>query len=660
MRVPIIREIGCQTPSGWLAEDTMSFTEFTLDERLQRALVTAGFEEPTPIQVAALPVALAGRDLVGTAQTGTGKTAAFVLPILNKLIAIPLAERKTRAVILAPTRELVEQILTVIRELGRHTNVRAVAVYGGVPMLQQSRALRSGVEIVIACPGRLLDHLAHGNADLRHLDWLVLDEADRMLDMGFMPPIEAIIDQMPVNRQTLLFSATFPATLNAFVARTLRDPVRVKVNTAVPPQAVRHCLYTVKSNKKFQLLTAVLRDLVAESGSVLIFTRTRATADEVAESLRKAGLRGEVLHAEKTQEERQATMERFRAGRFPYLVATDIAARGLDVPGITHVINFDLPDTASDYLHRVGRTGRMERAGQAISLVTRGDGRMLREIERMLDRSMDVATMDGFDEQDLHDDSSTPPDRQLRQPPAPKPRAATRSDAPPPKGGEARPAKRPATQAPARDDRPHLLRDAKAPSVREERRRKEFGPATSTGRPPRAERPERAERPARSGRPARTDRPAHPAHSDHPDQAERPQRPQYPSYSDRPDRPARADRPERTDRAERSGRTARADHADRPGRPDRRRIDTAAPTAPSRGDRSTPAQGADAPVDESHQTRPGGRRFKGLAAASQRKRSHAASKRQPGEVPSTPRPPAKPAALDGAPPARKRTKHRGH
>ncbi|MHB9025664.1 MAG: DEAD/DEAH box helicase, partial [Armatimonadota bacterium] len=442
------------------------FTDYYLDERLQRALAAAGFVTPTPIQAAALPVAMGGRDLVGTAQTGTGKTAAFVIPILQRLIAMPREIRKTRAVILAPTRELVEQILAVVRELAAHTNIRAVAVYGGVAMQPQTRALRGGVEIVVACPGRLLDHIKRRNTDLRELEYLVLDEGDRMLDMGFLPPIQEILGYLPPERQTMLFSATFQKSLNAFVEQTLRDPARVEVDTAVPAQTVRHTLYQVKAAAKPAVLTKLLLHLHPESDSVLIFTRTRVTANLVVDHLRAAGMPADVLHSDKTQRARQDTLDQFRGGMYPYLVATDIAARGIDVTSISHVINYDMPDNAEDYLHRIGRTGRMEREGRAISLVTSANVRAVREIERMLGEKIEVAQLEGYDEL-LRAVIPTARDEKAR---AGKQHAAAHAPKRPAKPhppGTAHPRREPSSAAPAEPvqqaERPERARHADAP-----------------------------------------------------------------------------------------------------------------------------------------------------------------------------------------------------
>ncbi len=490
----------------------MLYTDLSLDDRLQRALVTAGFIKATPIQAAALPVALGRRDLVGTAQTGTGKTAAFVLPILQRLIATPLEARKTRAMILAPTRELVEQILAVVKELGVHTNVHAVAVYGGVAMLKQTRALRNGVDLVVACPGRLLDHIQRGNTDFRRLNFLVLDEADRMLDMGFLPSIQEIIDCLPASRQTLLFSATFANTLNAFVAKTLHDPVRVEVDTAVPAQTVHHTLYQVRSNMKLALITALLRQLIPKSDSVLIFTNTRVAANQLARHLYEEGMHADVLHAEKTQRERQGTLDQFRSGELPYLVATNIAARGIDVTSISHVINFDLPTKADDYLHRIGRTGRMERSGHAISLLTRTDMRALREIEHMLGEKIEVAQLEASDAEQMSDVMPTDRDDKAR-PPRHQVTVHTirRPGSPRQQGGEERPRRMPRSAA------------STGPAQRADRQ----GRARRDDAPPRNERPRRTAQPdAQASVPARVERPGKRRAEAAPARADRPQRKQ--------------------------------------------------------------------------------------------------------------------------------------
>jgi len=375
----------------------MSFSQFPLHESLQRAITDAGFQTPTPIQFEAIPVALTGQDLLGTAQTGTGKTAAFALPFLHRLLTTPATTRRARVLVLTPTRELADQVQASIQQLAKHTKLRAATVYGGVTMGPQERALANGTEILVACPGRLLDHASRGNVDLRGVECLVLDEADRMLDMGFMPDIRRIISKLPQERQTMLFSATFPSELDRFVAQALRDPARISMGLAAPPQTIAHAIYPVPTALKTALLTAMLQGITSES--VLIFTRTKHRADRVATSLSRAGYKVGVLHANRTQSQRQHALADFRSGKIPYLIATDIAARGIDVLSISHVINFDIPDTADTYIHRIGRTGRVSRAGEAFTLVTREDHDTVQMIERALGEPLNRQILAGFDYQ---------------------------------------------------------------------------------------------------------------------------------------------------------------------------------------------------------------------------------------------------------------------
>ncbi|MHB9131960.1 MAG: DEAD/DEAH box helicase [Armatimonadota bacterium] len=376
----------------------MTFTEFPLDERLQRAITAAGFQEPTPIQAAAIPVALDGGDVLGTAQTGTGKTAAFALPLLHRLLTQP-APRGTRVLILTPTRELAEQVHAAIQQLAIHTTIRSATIYGGVAMAPQAQALSNGTEIIVACPGRLLDLAGRGAADFRGIECLVMDEADRMLDMGFLPDIRRIIALLPAQRQTMLFSATFAPDLNYFVKQVLQDPARLAIGTAVPAETVAHTVYPVPSSLKTALLTAMLRNIATDS--VLIFTRTKHRADRVASSLKRAGYRVGVLHADRSQQQRQHTLQQFRQGKVSYLVATDIAARGLDISTISHVINYDIPDNADAYIHRIGRTGRALRAGEAFTLVTSEDVETVRLIERALGERLETQVLAGFDYQQV-------------------------------------------------------------------------------------------------------------------------------------------------------------------------------------------------------------------------------------------------------------------
>ena len=373
----------------------MKFDTLKLDDRLQRAVTAAGYTDTTPVQEAAIPPALEGRDVIGSAQTGTGKTAAFVLPILQKLLDNPVKEKRTRALIVTPTRELAEQIHDHVRELGRFTKLRCATVYGGVGMAPQERALSNGTEIIVACPGRLLDHGQRGNADLSHVEVLVLDEADRMLDMGFLPDVRRIVKQTPRERQTMLFSATFASELEGLASEILRDPERVEMGLAAPAQTIEHRLCPVAQNQKTALLLRVLEE--NNTDSVLIFTRTKHRADRVAKQIGRSGHNAAVLHSNRSQNQRRRALDGFRSGAVQLMVATDIAARGLDVETISHVINYDIPNSADDYIHRIGRTGRAQRTGDALTLVTSDDRAAVRDIERALGRPIPVHKIEGFE-----------------------------------------------------------------------------------------------------------------------------------------------------------------------------------------------------------------------------------------------------------------------
>lgn len=353
----------------------------------------AGYEVPTPIQEAAIPAALRGRDLIGTAQTGTGKTAAFVLPILNKL----LSGRRgaARALVVTPTRELAEQIHEVIRILAAGTGLRSTTIYGGVSASPQVKAIRDGTEILVACPGRLLDLMNQRVVHLDHVEVLVLDEADRMFDMGFLPDIRKIVKAAPVRRQTMLFSATFPPEVEQLAAQTLKEPQRIAMGLVRPAHTVAHALYPVPSHLKTSLLLALLRQ--TETESVLIFTRTKFRAQKLSEQIRRAGFKVTSLHSNRTQGQRQSALKGFRSGHHQVMVATDIAARGLDVESISHVINYDMPDTADAYIHRIGRTGRAERAGDAFTLVTPDDSDMIRTLERIMGSPLERVNLPEFD-----------------------------------------------------------------------------------------------------------------------------------------------------------------------------------------------------------------------------------------------------------------------
>ena len=371
----------------------MKFRQFNLHPRVAAGITAAGYVTPTPIQEQAIPPVMAGRDVMGLAQTGTGKTAAFALPILHRL---EQGERGVvRALVIAPTRELAEQINDAITTLGGQTRLRSMTVYGGVNINPQIEKLRRGVEIVVACPGRLLDHLSQGTVDLSRLEILVLDEADQMFDMGFLPDIRRILARLPRQRQTLLFSATMPAEIRGLAREILADPVTVQVGQTAPPVTVTHALYPVAQHLKTPLLLELLHQ--SDTESVLVFTKTKYRAKRLGEQLEKAGYKAASLQGNLSQNRRQAALDGFRDGTFQILVATDIAARGIDVSQVSHVINYDIPDTPEAYIHRIGRTGRAARSGDAFTLVTPDDALMVRAIERTLGETLERRTVAGFD-----------------------------------------------------------------------------------------------------------------------------------------------------------------------------------------------------------------------------------------------------------------------
>ena len=353
----------------------------------------AGYETATPIQQAAIPAALRGRDIIGTAQTGTGKTAAFVLPILNRLLegsrGIP------RALIVTPTRELAEQIHQVIRALSVGTKLRSTTIYGGVGANRQIKALKDGVDILVATPGRLLDLVQQRYVKLHAIEVLVLDEADRMFDMGFLPDVRRIIKAVPTQRQTMLFSATFPPEVELLASQSLIDPQKISMGISRPAHTVTHALYPVPAHLKSALLLKLLKQIDTES--VLIFTRTKHRADKVARQIAHAGFRVTSLHSNRTQGQREQALRGFKTGHFRIMVATDIAARGLDIESISHVINYDMPDTADAYIHRIGRTGRAQRTGDAFTLVTPEDNDMIRQLERIMKQPLKREILPDFD-----------------------------------------------------------------------------------------------------------------------------------------------------------------------------------------------------------------------------------------------------------------------
>ena len=377
---------------GTRKKEIMDFKKFHLNAAVDAGVTSAGYVTPTPIQTQAIPAVMEGRDVMGLAQTGTGKTAAFALPILHRLMQG--GRGYVRALIIAPTRELAEQIHQSIQTLGSKTRFRSVTVYGGVNINPQIQKLRQGAEIVVACPGRLLDHIRQATINLSRLEVLVLDEADHMFDMGFLPDIRKILKRIPSQRQTLLFSATMPEEIKRLAHETLRNPVTVQVGSGSPAVTVSHAIYPVSGHLKTGLLLELLHHTDTES--VLIFTRTKHRAKRLGEQLANAGYKAASLQGNLSQNRRQAALDGFRDGTFQILVATDIAARGIDVSQISHVINFDIPNTAEAYIHRIGRTGRVARSGDAFTLVTSEDTVMVRTIEKMLHSQLERRTIKNF------------------------------------------------------------------------------------------------------------------------------------------------------------------------------------------------------------------------------------------------------------------------
>jgi len=374
----------------------MPFSSLGLEADVLRGTRALGFDRPTPIQEAAIPPALAGRDVLACAMTGSGKTAAFVLPMVQRLAARPRG--KTRALVLAPTRELAAQIQQHLEDLARHTRIRSAAIFGGVGMGPQAAAFKRGVDVLVATPGRLLDHLRFDYADLSGLEVLVLDEADRMLDMGFLPDVRRILRRVPAKRQTLLFSATLPAPIVALANEMLHDPATIRLETrSAPPVGISHAAYPVPAELKSALLVDLLRS--GRMRSVIAFTRTKHRANRLFEYLLRRGVKAGRIHGNRSQAQRTQALAGFKAGEFPVLVATDIAARGIDVEALSHVVNFDVPNSPDDYVHRVGRTARADAQGDAFLFVAPEEETQLRAIERAIDKRLPRVTLPGFDYQ---------------------------------------------------------------------------------------------------------------------------------------------------------------------------------------------------------------------------------------------------------------------
>lgn len=384
---PIKPKVAVEIPP----QDT-AFSKLGLNDAIAFAVAEMGYQEPTPIQAQAVPVVLAGKDVIGSAQTGTGKTAAFALPIIHRLGA---HQKKTRCLVLEPTRELALQVEEAIQTYAKHTDLTVTILYGGVGYGKQREDLARGVDVIAATPGRLLDHLEQGTASLADVEMLVLDEVDRMLDMGFLPDVRRIIERCPKARQTLFFSATMPPELAQLTSWALREPVEIKIGrTRSAAETVSHAFYPVVATQKFDLLLELLKR--TDFKSVIIFTRTKMGADRIAHRLQRESHSVGVIHSDRSQRERVEALQGFKNGTFEVLVATDIAARGLDIAGVSHVVNYDVPENAEDYVHRIGRTGRAQTTGDAYTLVTEEDVRDARSIERFIGASIERKRLEDF------------------------------------------------------------------------------------------------------------------------------------------------------------------------------------------------------------------------------------------------------------------------
>jgi len=395
----------------------MSFASLGLAKELTRAVADEGYEHPTPIQREAIPLVLAGRDLIGSAQTGTGKTAAFLLPILQRLAGGQ--SHALRALILVPTRELAEQVLQSARTYGQHLSLTAAAIYGGVGMEPQTRGLARGIDVLVATPGRLLDHMGRGHVDFSHIEVLVLDEADRMLDMGFAPDVRRILDALPEERQTLLFSATISADVDRLAQRALQGHASVEIGRrAAPADGVEHVLVAVDKLQKRGALARILQ--AKPAGQTLVFTRTKYGADKLVTFLRREGIAAQAIHGDKAQSTRQRTLDAFRNGAVDILVATEIAARGIDVDGIRMVVNYDVPTDPELYVHRVGRTARAGQRGVGLTLMSPDEWLLVADIEKLVGQVFPREVIPGFEP------ATRPPEGRLAAVEQPKPARSVR------------------------------------------------------------------------------------------------------------------------------------------------------------------------------------------------------------------------------------------
>ncbi len=374
----------------------MPFKTIGLNDQVLQGVLAVGYTVPTPIQMQAIPAAISGRDIIGCAQTGTGKTAAFVLPILNMLSQTNTTNKKTiKALVLTPTRELAVQVDKCVSDYGRFMNVRTLAVYGGVSIQKQLVALKRGVDIVVSTPGRLIDHMCHNSIDLRNIEYLVVDEADRMFDMGFIRDVRKIMSALPKKRQTMLFSATISDEVGKLASEIMTNPLVIQVGKQRNPiESITQHIYPVEKEQKIDLLLHLLQN--DNIYSALVFSRTKHGADRITRKLSIAGVNSIAIHSDRSQGQREQALKGFKAGKYQVMVATDIAARGIDVEGLTHVINFDVPAYPEDYIHRIGRTGRAEATGDAITFVSRDEAEHLTKIEKFINRRFKPMMVDGF------------------------------------------------------------------------------------------------------------------------------------------------------------------------------------------------------------------------------------------------------------------------
>ena len=371
----------------------MPFTKLGLSKPVLEGVKAMGWVDPTPIQLRAIPLLLEGRDVIGSAQTGTGKTGAFSLPFISQL---GKKHGKTRVLIVEPTRELASQVETAVRDYARFTDLTVAVIYGGVGYNKQLAALRDGVDIIVATPGRLLDHMQQGAAKLTDVKYVVLDEADRMLDMGFLPDVRRILDKCPKDRVTALFSATIPPAIETLISWAMNDPETIEIGMRRSPKdTIRHVIYPVAERQKADLLYAILDDVNYDSA--IVFCRTKIGADRISTQLKRQNHAVATLHSNRTQSDREKALKGFRDGKFEILVATDIASRGLDITSVSHVVNYDVPQHPEDYVHRIGRTGRHEASGDAFTIMVAEDVQHVDAIERFIGRGIERAKLDGFD-----------------------------------------------------------------------------------------------------------------------------------------------------------------------------------------------------------------------------------------------------------------------